>query len=958
MHAAEQVQAAPARTTVVGQHPQFLLPLITLLALGLRVVFLTLQPLWWDEGWSVYFATIDVGAMLERTAVDIHPPLYYLLLHLWVEVLGSSVQAVRLLSVLIGTVTVPVLYACGQRLGSRASGLVAALLLAISPFHIYYSQEVRMYGLVTLLGCAALYLALRGEWQGGQRLWIVWLGYVLVGTAALYTQYYAAFLLLALNVSALVRWLQSRRAGRQILPWLSAQVVVALLYLPWLWYAGSRLVAYVRFKVSVEEDPSLGVLSYLARHLVAANWGHAEGLLASVWWLGLLPLVVLLASLATLLARQAFREQLGTWLRKAGHWPGSILLITLTAGFLVNLAFPFNPPRSERLLLLALPAYLLLVAAGYLALWRYRRPLAILSMVTLLTMALASLAFFYTVPRYPDDDYRPVAARVGALAMPSDAVVAVHPWQVGYFRAYLPDEESRPKVVLTPRRVLPREQQLWGEDPALMAADLEKLLANQGRIWLPAHQAMGRLLESQIKAYLVEQAYPVLSEWHGENTVLSLYTAGEPKATPLTAEFGEWLILENAALGSELVAAGWGVVPVDLTWRLSERPLDDYQVGLRLVDGAGRVWAQRDSPPLDGLQPFSDWPLEEPREDHHGLLVPAGTPPGEYEMTLRVYRSTDLSVAPVAFAGGSGGEVVLGQVRVNRPETPPPVASMIPAQATADPVLADFGGRLRLLGSSVANAQAYLPGEAIEVALFWQVLAAPREDFLPRLQIVDAGGQVLAEHTEKPVYGSYPTAWWQADELVRDRHALPIPATVPEGRYRLALSLVRAADGSAIAIEGNGTTLDLANVEVRGRAHTLTPTTPEHALAAEFDQAVELTGYDLEEKAYGPGASLEITLHWHVLETPERDYWAFVHLLDPEGEIVAQHDGVPGQGELPALGWLPGEYLLDAHSIYLPVGLTGGVYRLRVGLFDPSTGVRPGEPLVLDSPVRVESRQP
>ena len=61
-----------------------------------------------------------------------------------------------------------------------------------------------------------------------------------------------------------------------------------------------------------------------------------------------------------------------------GHWPLTIVVVVLLCGFVVNLVFPFNPPRSERLLLPALPAYLMLVAAALLALWRERRILAIL----------------------------------------------------------------------------------------------------------------------------------------------------------------------------------------------------------------------------------------------------------------------------------------------------------------------------------------------------------------------------------------------------------------------------------------------------------------------------------------------------------------------------------------------------------------------------------------------------
>jgi uncharacterized membrane protein len=284
------------------------LTLLSLLALGLRLIRLTYQPLWWDEGWSLYFATTGVRNMLELTAVDIHPPLYYLLLHFWIRVSGPGVISVRLLSVLIGTATIPLLYAAGRRLSGHRGGLLAAFLLAISPFHIYYSQEVRMYGLVTLFGVAALFFATQWDAREGRPGLKPWIGYVLAATAALYTAYYAAFLLLALNLYVLIRWLRPRtesaqraepapvagRPLRGLAAWLGGQLTVFLLFLPWLWYAGGKLLTYVRFKVSVEEDPTLGPFTYLARHLAAFAWGHAEGFLADWWWVGLLPLIALL----------------------------------------------------------------------------------------------------------------------------------------------------------------------------------------------------------------------------------------------------------------------------------------------------------------------------------------------------------------------------------------------------------------------------------------------------------------------------------------------------------------------------------------------------------------------------------------------------------------------------------------------------------------------------------------
>ncbi len=241
--------------------------------------------------------------------------------------------------------------------------------------------------------------------------------------------------------------------------------------------------------------------------------------------------------------------------------------------------------------------------------------------------------------------------------------------------------------------------------------------------------------------------------------------------------------------------------------------------------------------------------------------------------------------------------------------------------------------------------------------------AAPGEDYLPRLQLLDSAGTVYAELAEKPVAGAYPTAWWQAGELVRDPHTLPIPAATPAGRYRLALSLVRAADGSLVSAQGAGlieagrgrTSIDLAEIEVQGRDHRYEPPVPGHVQVAQFGPAVELSGYDLSAAAHAAGSSFEVTLYWHALQTPDRNYRVFVHLLDAEAQIVAQHDGTPGGGELPALGWLPGEYLADTHRLTLPSTLPAGEYSLEVGLYDPVTRQRLGAPVFLNTPVVINS---
>ncbi len=132
--------------------------IIALVGGALRVLLLANKGLWMDETLSIWVANHGVGNMLQWIAnVDQHPPLYYLLLHYWMALKGDTAYNVRLLSVIFGTATIPVIYFTGKRLAGTPVGLAAALILAISPFNIRFAQETRMYTLLTFNAAVAIY---------------------------------------------------------------------------------------------------------------------------------------------------------------------------------------------------------------------------------------------------------------------------------------------------------------------------------------------------------------------------------------------------------------------------------------------------------------------------------------------------------------------------------------------------------------------------------------------------------------------------------------------------------------------------------------------------------------------------------------------------------------------------------------------------------------------------------
>ncbi len=338
----------------------------------------------------------------------------------------------------------------------------------------------------------------------------------------------------------------------------------------------------------------------------------------------------------------------------------TVTVTALVLGFIISLRFPFFPDRGERLLLLAEPPFILLAAIGLDALWGRWRLAGYVTLGLVVAASVASLAAFYTVPRYPDDDYRALIAHTVEQGLPEDTVFAVYPWQVGYWRSY--GSPNGPTAQLSPAPA-------W--TPAVAAA-LDDALA-RGRVWFPAHLALGALLETQVEAHLADRSAPFVNEWHGPNTRLSAWAAA-PEEKPVQApvlppvarfalpgsDAGVIELTGVTAAGGPIEAAN-AVMPISLRWR-ADAPPPVLDVSVRLTDALGQIWAQHDYEPLGGLtegdvgSAAGDSSLPSVAQngvtspsvaendngtgwqatDRLGLLIPAGTPPGNYVVELLV----------------------------------------------------------------------------------------------------------------------------------------------------------------------------------------------------------------------------------------------------------------------------------------------------------------------------------
>jgi uncharacterized membrane protein len=146
--------------------------LIVLAAWGLRVFELGAQSLWYDEAFSVLVARADWATAARLLSVDLHPPLYYLVLRAGLVALGSSEFAVRFVSVIPAVLMVPLMWVLARRLFDRLTAHLAAALVCLSPLFVWYAREARMYSQATMLGLAATYTLVRAQDTGRARWWL------------------------------------------------------------------------------------------------------------------------------------------------------------------------------------------------------------------------------------------------------------------------------------------------------------------------------------------------------------------------------------------------------------------------------------------------------------------------------------------------------------------------------------------------------------------------------------------------------------------------------------------------------------------------------------------------------------------------------------------------------------------------------------------------------------------
>jgi hypothetical protein len=176
----------------------------------------------------------------------------------------------------------------------------------------------------------------------------------------------------------------------------------------------------------------------------------------------------------------------------------------------------------------------------------------------------------------------------------------------------------------------------------------------------------------------------------------------------------------------------------------------------------------------------------------------------------------------------------------------------------------------------------------------------------------------------------HPTSVWQPGDVWRGQHLLHLPAELDTATYTWTLSLRPSISSS----------LSLAQLSVTAPDRTFTQPPVDIETGARVGDVATLVGASLKPGAVNvePGTTLTVTLVWRAESETDISYRVFLHLIGPDGGLIAQSDGVPVDWTRPTTGWLGGEVITDVRALTIPTDALAGGYALYAGLYTPEGG--------------------
>ncbi|MCA9927318.1 MAG: glycosyltransferase family 39 protein, partial [Anaerolineales bacterium] len=349
------------------------------------------------------------------------------------------------------------------------------------------------------------------------------------------------------------------------------------------------------------------------------------------------------------------------------------------------------------------------------------------------------------------------------------------------------------------------------------------------------------------------------------------------------------LASSTATVSEERVALQlrWGLLPGGENFR--------YTVKISVLDENGQTWTTYETPLLNDVYFYPEhWLPAEMTDVPYAIELPLAMPAAAYQVAVELFDAETNAQMPVATENGrfAGVRYVVGEIAVSPPETVLDSARLAIGHPT-DLLWSDAG--LRLLGHEPL-LDTIVNGAVLPLDLYWQAARPTAADWQIAVQI---GPKMVTLPVSR-----WPVTAWRSGEVVHEKYGIPVPISLTDGDYPVTLGLV---DGAG-ALVGETAVLGIVTVNALDRLFVL-PDDIETSLAYRFGENVQLAGVDMDAKRLAAGEPVQLTLYWQVLQKPPLLINVFVHLVGPDGDIVAQDDRWPGG--LPTDLWAAGQVIVD-----------------------------------------------
>lgn len=404
--------------------------LIVLVGAILRLYRLDAQSFWGDEAFSSIIAASSSIEVLSNAFGSVHPPGYYFLLHLWRSVAGGTDLALRYPSALLGVLGIVLVYQLGRNIRSQCLGLWAAGITALAPYHVFYSQEARMYTLLHCLTCVMMLAYIR-LWRGKEPGW--WIVFVLASIAGLWTHFFSGFVIAVLGGHYCLLRLWPRVSVKRTPPgwpgFFIANGIIALTFgLYWPRFLGqAQTVDAEIWRV----PPSLGELIAFPLALTISQF------LSAAWQMAAFGCVMFLVIIIGLQCVRALWQQ-----APAAEWLlllALLFLIPVTTAYVVSQFWKLI--FVARVLIIVAPAFYLLLAWS--AAHTRERRFNQLILVLLLLQATLGLYNWFFVPSFSKPPVRDAAYLVQESEFADAPVLHASATSYKIFNHYAPDLDNR-----------------------------------------------------------------------------------------------------------------------------------------------------------------------------------------------------------------------------------------------------------------------------------------------------------------------------------------------------------------------------------------------------------------------------------------------------------------------------------------------------------------------------------